>query len=84
MTFKTWCLKNEYKFINTPEGDFISDVKIDKRFPACKNQNKLYDYLHERKACREAFDAFQKLYSAYIEFTLSDVGPRVPFSSRHV
>lgn len=55
MMFKQWVISRH--ITDTPRGDFVADVRGDKKFPDTINDpDALYLYLYNRGACREAID----------------------------
>lgn len=67
MTFKNFCFHNEEYFKNSPEGDFIEDLKIDQKFPETENKKQMKNHLKMVGACSEAIKAFDNIYSCYLK-----------------
>ncbi len=50
---------------NSWEGDLAYDAVNDKGFPRTNNYNKIISYLHDNRACFEAIEAFENIYSEW-------------------
>lgn len=69
LSFRLWCtdlLINHYdELINTPKGDFITDMMFDPEWPDKRYPTDYLDYLHESEASAAAVDAFKELWEDY-------------------
>lgn len=62
--FFNWLMGAEYAD-GTPEGDFISDVSHDFRFPVFADHGIIRGYLENEGAYEETLDAFERLWEEY-------------------
>lgn len=65
-SFKRWAIENRELYGDSPEGDFIADMKRDKKFPRKSDHASLINHLHASGCCHLAFKAFAKVHSDWM------------------
>lgn len=66
--FFKWVL-NKYSGVNSPRGDFASDMAGDFSFPKVAHHDVIERYLNQIGACDGAVRAFESLWSEYCRMT---------------
>jgi hypothetical protein len=67
MDFKEYLLSRDDG--DDPRGDLIRDVRRDPMFPKeCNRLGAYVEYLHSKRACREAVEELRRAWKAYKSF----------------